>query len=218
MRRALRMAAAIALLAPGVARAGAQAIPSAGNSSLPGHVVLVGLAGAVPDTTTGAFTVVVRDGANIPMWDEQVEVRFLVCPGARVAAEQHQPGVTSRCQTNGILASTDYSGIVRVAAVGGGDPAAPHGTGPCATVLAGGLPLGTVRVAYLDLDGSGGLGAHDLAIWLADFGTGESIARADYDGDGAVGAADLSLWLTAYGSGRSVESPTSYCTGFRASP
>jgi hypothetical protein len=181
-------------------------------------VVLVGRSDTVADTTAGAFTVALRDGANNPMPGERVEIRMLNCPGARVAVDQLQPGVTSRCATNGVLADTDPDGLVRIAIVGGGEASAPHGSGPCATVLGGPIPLGTVRLAYLDLDGSGGLGSNDLSIWLGDFGTGESIARADYDGDDSVGASDLSLWLGAWGEGRSVQSAPSYCTGFRRSP
>ena len=212
MRGGIRWLASASALA--CAQVAAAAIPSAANSSLPRVVVLVGHADAHADTTSGAFTVVVRDVADDPMPFERVEVRPLDCPGARVAVDQLQPGVSPRCATNAVQADTDLDGIVRIAIVGGGDAAAPHGSGPFATVLGGPVALGVVRVAYLDLDGSGGLGANDLSIWLADFGTGEPIARADYDGDNTVGASDLSLWLTAFGGGGSVHSASSACSDF----
>lgn len=190
----------------------AHAIPSAALSTIPSHVLLVGLAEGVPDTTIGAFTIVVRDGTNNPMPGEPVEFRILNCPGARLATDQLQPGVSTRCATHGVTAVTDLNGWVRFAVVGGGDPSAPHGAGPCATVYAGpGVTLGTVRVAYLDLDGSGGLGAGDLSVWLSDFGTAEAIGRSDWNGDQALTADDLSLWLQIWGDAHQVQSPASYC-------
>jgi hypothetical protein len=66
-------------------------------------------------------------------------------------------------------------------------------------------------VSTFDLDGAGGVGANDLSIWLADFGSGEPHARSDYDGSGAVGAADLSEWLGVFAAGTSTQSCTTSC-------
>jgi len=125
--------------------------------------------------------------------------------------DQRQTGITSRCDTHGILATTDINGSVRMAAVGGGDPAGPHGAGVCAAVFAGGSRMGDVRVAYLDLDGSSGMGANDVSIWLSDFGTGEAIGRSDFNGDLALTADDLSVWFGIWGLGNQSQSPATYC-------
>ena len=96
-------------------------------------------------------------------------------------------------------------------AVGGGTADAPPGAGPCAQVFASSIPLGTLSLAYLDMDGSGGLGSNDLSLWLTDAASGEVRGRADFDGDGALTALDLSIWLTVWSTGRSAESAAGYC-------
>ena len=197
-----------AALAPALALAG---VPSAANSTIPSHVLLVGMTAGVPDAAMGEFVVIVRDATNTPEPDRLVEVRFLNCPGARVASDQAQAEVSARCDTHGITAMNDNEGSVRMTAVGGGDPAAGHGMGGCAGVYAGGVLLGFVSVAYLDEDGSGGLGGGDLAVWLGDFVTGDPIGRSDFDGDGQLSGGDLSLWLTAFSSGRQYHSAALYC-------
>src|SRR6185369_6614987 len=106
---------------------------------------------------------------------------------------------------------TNLSGEVRMTAVGGGTPGAPPGAGPCAQVFAGGVPLGTVTLAYLDLDGSGGLGSNDISIWLTDFGSGEVRGESDFDGDNQLTVLDLSLWLSVWSAAGSTESPASFC-------
>ena len=189
----------------------ATGVTSPANSTIPPLVLMVGSDDGRPDTTTGAFVVVARDLSNNPQRGRTIELRAINCPGARVAADQGQLGVTAKCATHGITAVTDADGLVRMALVGGGDAAAPRGSGPCGQVYADGAPLGFVRVAYLDLDGQRGLGAGDLSVWLGDFLAAEPIARADYDGDDQVGAADLSLWLTVFGAGGQPQSPAAYC-------
>jgi hypothetical protein len=206
-RRAIT-AFVLAALTPSTSAAGP---PSAANSTIPSHVLLVGLDAGVPHSAMGEFVIVVRDLADIPESDRLVEVRFQVCPGARIASDQAQAAVSSQCATHGITSISDVDGVVRMTAVGAGDPSAPHGAGPCASVYAGGVFLGLVAVSYLDQDGASGLGAGDLSVWLSDFVTGDPIGRSDYDGNGSLGALDLSLWLTAYASGGQVHSPTQYC-------
>ncbi len=207
----MRLNQVAALAAALIAPAQALAIGSKANSSVPAHILLVGVAEGLADTTTGAFLIVIRDVSNNPIAGEPIEFRLLNCPGARVAVDQFQPGVTSRCATHGILTSTGADGSARFAAVGGGDPAGPHGAGTCAQVYARGAWMGDVRVAYLDLDGSNGLGANDISIWLSDFGTGEPIGRSDFNGDQALGADDLSVWLDIWAKATSVQSPSAYC-------
>jgi len=187
------------------------AVPSPANSSIPAHMLLVGRAGDLADTTYGAFTVVVRDAANNPVANSTVEVRILNCPGARLSSDSYDPPSTIRCGTAGVLQTTNALGEARIALVGGGTPGSPPGTGPCVQVFASGVILGTASLAYPDLDGSGGLGTNDISLWLGDFALGEPIGRSDFDGDGRLDASDLSLWLGIWGAAHSTQSATSYC-------
>ena len=189
----------------------AHAVPSPANSHVPSHMLLVGRSGDLADTTAGAFTVEVRDAANSPVRSSQVEVRILNCPGARLGSQSYAPGTTIKCSTVAILGTTDFNGDVRLTLVGGGTPGSPPGTGPCVQVFASGVPLGNATLAYLDLDGTGGMSSNDISLWLGDFALGEPIGRSDYDGDGLVSAADLSIWLGLWGAAGSSESAASYC-------
>lgn len=200
-------AVALAMLWTGVSRA----VTSPANSTVPSHVLMVGLREGVPDTTVGAFTIVSRDAANAPEPGKLIEFRILNCPAARLATDQLQPGVSTRCATHGVTAVTDLNGMVRFAVVGGSEAQGLHGMGPCAQVYSSGTPIGTVRIAYLDLDGSLGLGANDVSVWLSDFATGEPIGRSDFNGDQLLTADDLSVWLQVWADGRQVASPTAYC-------
>jgi hypothetical protein len=189
----------------------ARAIPSAANSSIPSHVVMVGRLAALADTGLGSFTIVVRDLANNPIANATVEFRVLNCEGARLSANPLQPGVTARCATHGYTAVSDVHGEVRMCLVGGGTVGSPPGTGPCAQVFAAGVLLGTSSVAFFDLDGAGGVAINDLSQWLTDFGLNEPISRSDFDGSGNVTISDLSVWLDAWSRGTSAEGATSYC-------
>jgi hypothetical protein len=207
MGRAAWWFASLTLLVAGAARA----IPSAANSRIPSHILLVGRSGDLADTTAGAFLIVVRDVANVPVFNSTVEVRILNCPGVRLSSQSYVPGGSIRCGTLGALGTTDIHGEARMTLVGGGIPGAPAGAGPCVQVFASNVPLGTATLAYLDMDGSGGLGTNDYSLWLADFGSGEDIGRSDFDGTGTLSASDLSLWLGVWGAGNSAQSAASYC-------
>ena len=200
-------AAVAAMLWPSAAGA----VTSPANSTVPGFMLLVGHDQGVPDTTTGVILIVARDFANNPVVGRTIEVRLLNCPGARLAQDQLQPGVSTRCATHGVTAVTNQDGIVRFAVLGGGDQDGPPGAGPCVQIYSGGLSLGAARVAYLDLDGRDGLGAQDMSIWLTDFGTGEPIGRSDFNGDQVLTADDLSLWLMYWGEAHTTQSPATYC-------
>ena len=203
----LLVTAVLALSIPG----STHAVTSPGNSTIPSFVLMVGLREGVPDTTVGAFTIVARDAAGVPEPGKTIEFRILNCPAARLATDQLQAGVSTRCATHGVTAVTDLDGAVRFAVVGGSEAQGLHGMGPCAQVYSNGLAIGTVRIAYLDLDGGGGLGANDVSVWLSDFATGEPIGRSDFNGDQLLTADDLSVWLQVWGDGRQVESPAAYC-------
>ena len=207
MSRAACLIASLLALEAGAACA----VPSAALSHIPSHILLVGRAVDLADTSSGAFTVVVHDQANNPVANSTVEIRILNCPGARLSTQSYVPGSTIRCGTAGVLGTTDFNGEVRLTVVGGGLAGAPAGAGPCVQVFASSVPLGTATLAYLDMDGSNGVGSSDLALWLTDFGSGEDIGRSDYDGDGLLTAGDLSTWLTLWGAGGSAQSAASYC-------
>jgi len=207
MKRWLSLSTCAALLCA----SRSQAVPSAANSKIPPHVLLVGRTGELADTTSGAFSVVVHDATNVPVARSTVEFRILNCPGARLSSASYDPASTIRCGTHGVQQTTNAFGEVRMTAVGGGTPGSPPGAGPCAQVFASGVSLGTVTLAYLDLDGSGGLGGNDLSLWLTDLGSGEVRGEADFDGDGQLTVADLSLWLTVWSAETSTESAATYC-------
>lgn len=207
MKHLLRLASCCALLCA----AQAHAVPSASTSRIPSHMLLLGRVSDLADTTAGAFLVVVHDAANNPVVNSMVEVRILNCPGARLGAQSYDAGSTIRCGTAGVLRTTDLHGEARFTLVGGGTPGSAPGGGPCVQVFASGVPLGTATLAYLDLDGTGGLGSNDMSLWLADFALNEPIGRSDYDGDTTVSANDLSIWLGIWGAGGSAESAASYC-------
>jgi hypothetical protein len=207
MSRAAWLLASLMALEAGAARA----VPSAALSRIPSHILLVGRTLDLADTSSGAFTVAVRDQANVPVANSTVEIRILNCPGARLSTQSYVPGSTIRCGTAGVLGTTDLNGEVRLTVVGGGVAGSPAGAGPCVQVFASNVPLGTATLAYLDMDGSNGVGSTDLGLWLTDFGSGEDIGRSDYDGDGLLTAGDLSLWLTLWGAGGSAQSAAAYC-------
>src|SRR5215471_20922330 len=207
MKHLLRLVSCAALLFAGPSHA----VPSPTTSTIPSHILLVGRSSDLADTSSGAFLVVVHDLTNVPVVNSTVEVRILNCPGARLSSQSYNPGTTIRCGTAGELHTTDIHGEARFTLVGGGTPGSPPGAGPCVQIFASGVLLGTASLAYVDLDGSGGVGTNDLSYWLSDFGLGEPIGRSDFDGDGQVDASDLSLWLGIWGAAGSTESAASYC-------
>jgi hypothetical protein len=211
MSRATHWARGVLVFAAIAGPRPALAVPSAANSFVPSHILLVGRSSDLADTSSGAFSIVVRDVANVPMAGSVVEVRILNCPGARLSSTSYDAGSTIRCGTAGVLRTTNLFGEVRMTLVGGGTAGGPAGAGPCVQVFASNVPLGTASLAYLDLDGASGMGTQDLSLWLTDVGSGEDIGRSDYDGSGTLGANDLSLWLTLWGVGGSAQSAAAYC-------
>src|SRR5262245_6307215 len=115
------------------------AIPSAANSHIPSHILLVGHSGGLADTSRGAFTVEVRDLTNAPVANSVVEVRILNCPGARLSDQAYDAGSSIRCGTAGVLHTTNVLGQVRMTVVGAGTPGAPAGAGPCVQIFASGV-------------------------------------------------------------------------------
>jgi hypothetical protein len=80
-----------------------------------------------------------------------------------------------------------------------------------ARVCGNGFLIASPSVSTFDADGDAGVGANDLSLWLADFGTGLTYARGDYDCSGGLGANDLSVWLGAFGAGTQTASCAVSC-------
>ena len=181
------------------------------GSTLPTHLCLAATADGLPDTTLGAYPVVILRINAFPDAFDDVWVDVTGCPDCRMPAAGTLPGEPVQCPDSYGVWTTDDQGAARLVLVGGstGLPGTP---GPSvARIYAGGVLLVQVPIAIYDLDGRGGLTANDLSLWLADYGTGQYVGRDDYDGNGQLGPNDLSLWLTAFGRGTSTASVTSLC-------
>jgi hypothetical protein len=96
-------------------------------------------------------------------------------------------------------------------------PAPGWGTGGVA-VRANGVALGSNTVAALDQNGTGGVNAVDLALFLNDrfsFNIGNAVAtergRSDYDGNGQINPVDLAILLAAHAAAGSMQSCGTSC-------
>jgi pimeloyl-ACP methyl ester carboxylesterase len=196
----------LALLSP-TANGATACVPSWAMSTTPTTIWLVGSSRGVPDARHGQFKVVVRDLANNPLNGASVVIDLSYCPDLAICADQMDPDAMVNCAAKTIRKFTNAQGEATFTVLG-------HSTGAAdATTLAGGARIyangtliGQPTAAAFDLDGSGGVGAGDLSVWLADFGSGEPFGRSDFDGSASVGAADLSDWLDVFGSGESAQS------------
>lgn len=188
-------------------------VPSPGNSTIPSFIMLVGQNGAGVADPAGDFTVTVRDIANNPVPGTLVTLDFANAPGLFVCIDPGQPGVSVSCATGHPVVTkvTDAEGKVTMTLIGGSDPLRSAPALQSVAIFDAIQLLGNVRLAALDLDGSGGVGANDLAFWLGDFASSAQPSRADYDGSGVVGANDLSIWLGRFGTGASAAG----CAGSR---
>ena len=175
-------------------------IPDPANSVVPDLITLVGCGASGTPDPLGAFTVVVRDYGGMPHAGQVVVLDFQACPDLRVCAEQSDPNVLVDCASRTVRTFTDSDGRVTLRVIGcaTNTGASPGSIGPSLDVYADGVFLKVVRVAALDQNGSGGVNAGDLSLFLSDYFSGQSFARSDYNGDGTLGANDLSRWMTAY--------------------
>ncbi len=178
---------------------------------MPGHLFVTGRFLSQPDTTNGAFTVVVRNWYNDPVPNSLVVLDFSTALEVRLASSSLVAGTTVNCSHRTVRRVTDSQGIATFTILGAGLGPSTFPSVPTASVSADGVAFGTVRVSVLDLDGANGVGANDLAIWLDDFGAANPSLRGDHDGSGDLGANDLSIWLTAAGTGTSAHSATPAC-------
>ena len=182
------------------------------NCTLPTAIRLVGSSRGAPDATAGTFTIVVRDLAMNPVAHASVVIGFENCPDLTICADQLDADATVNCAARTVRKLADASGAVTFTILGHS-----NGAGGATTLANGGQIYvnGTFSmsptVSAFDLDGSGGVGAGDLSVWLTDFGSDVGWGRSDYDGDGRVGAGDLSEWLTVFGAGGSAQSCSASC-------
>jgi hypothetical protein len=188
----------LALVSVGVAAADTP-VPEHPNSTWPACIALVGSNGAAA-AAAGTFDVVVRDLANNPVAGADVRVDLSNVPDLRLCAQQLASGVTVQCPDHTAAAITDASGRARFTLLGGGSAMATGAGWNAGLIYADGILLGYTTVLAYDLDGSAGVGANDLSLWLEDFVQAQYVARSDYDCSGGLGANDLSFWLAAFGS------------------
>ena len=183
--------------------------PSAGTSTVPHCVALVGSTNGVADRS-GEFVVLVHDLSNNPLAGRTTVLDFGSCAGVAIgdATSQTFPGVSVDCTRHRVSAVSDATGTARFRIVGGATPGAPGPSAGCVLISAQNLPLGTASVQIYDLDGASGVSGNDLSLWMADFfaaGNPER-SRSDYDCNGSVGGNDLALWLGVFNAGGSASS------------
>ncbi len=179
------------------------------NSTAPGGIALVGTNAGVPDRF-GQFTVTVRDFGNnlIPNCDVIVDFTGALS-SVRIQALQPFAGLTVDCTTHTVRALTNASGVATFDIVGTSiPPAAPN---PTATIYAAGCSLGPVPVVAFDLDGVGGIGANDLAVWTGYFLHDDLQRVGDYDRSGRLGANDLAIWASVFFQAGSTVSASPLC-------
>jgi pimeloyl-ACP methyl ester carboxylesterase len=212
MLRSLRhslLALGLLSIAPTGSRAGG---PAAVTSTTPAVIRLVGASGVTPDATAGQFTVVARDLANNPMNGCSIVLDLSNCPDLAICSDQMDANALVNCAAKTVRKFTNALGQVTFTVLG-----SSTGAGSAASLANGGRIFGNGRllgmpsVSAFDLDGSGGVGAGDLSVWLSDFGSGVAYQRSDFDGSGTIGAADLSAWLAVFGAGGSAQSCGASC-------
>ena len=175
------------------------ACPEPANSTIPSLIVLVGHDGSGTPDPGGQFTVVMRDLANNPVPNATIRVQLVATD---VGFCSSQAAGLSLVLPDAIEGHTDAAGIFTASIKGIGVGPTSHTYGGV-QIYGNGQLFGTPNIAAIDLDGSGGAGINDLALWLADFGSGINYLRDDFDGSGGIGANDLAVWLAYYGKGLS---------------
>jgi hypothetical protein len=208
----VRKATLIAVCGVLAASAAFASVPSPTNSTTPLCISLVGNAGGVIDPA-GAFTVTVRDLANLPINNSLVVVDFSSASGLQLCNTGAFAGVTIDCGTQTARAFTGPGGTVTFRIAGhannSGGNLAPYATYNDGKIFADGVLLSSPTVHAFDQDGNG-MGAADLSAWIGDFFGGHNPSRSDYDCSGAIGAADLSAWLGVFfGNGSVSNCPAS---------
>jgi hypothetical protein len=180
--------------------------PSPPNSTIPGHITLVGSDGSQLDPS-GLFTVTVRDEHNDAMPAVKVTVDLSAAPDLALSAQQ-ESDATYDCSTGRISKITDVNGQASFTIAGHvgdrslGSPGL-HGAIRVHS-LAEDFTLGsTIRASALDQDGVNGVDAYDFFLFFEDLQSGLNPPRSDYDGNGNVSVADGQLLVNRIASGAS---------------
>lgn len=205
------LGAALLMLLP-TGSAHAIGVPSAGNTTLPSFICLVGSDGTSSARAFGEFEVIHRDLANNPVPNALVVVDISNIPELVLAADPMDPDAIVDCLGKTVSKRTDANGRVVFCVVGAGTDAVPSVTllnG--GRVYASGVLVGSPTVSAFDLDGKVGLGAVDLVEFIDDFASGLPYGRCDFDGSGIIGAGDFSIWLRAFSSGTQIVSAFPNC-------
>jgi len=204
--------AVFALLTLTAMRARAGGGPAPANSTTPDHIRLVGASSGFPDTVAGQFKIVARTLANTPINGLSVLIDLSSCADLAFCSDQMDPNALTNCAAKTVRKFTNALGEVTFTLLGGSNGAGNASSlAHSARIFGNGVLMAVPSVSSFDLDGSDGVGAGDLSVWLSDFESGMEWARSDYDGDGNVGAADLSEWLTVFGASGSTSSCRTAC-------
>ena len=97
MTRLITKAALLSACGMLVAVAAMAGVPSAGNSTSPAFIRVVGSASSVPDSIAGKFTVIVRDLGNATIANSFVTVDFSGCPDIKIGSNQLNANYTTNC-------------------------------------------------------------------------------------------------------------------------
>ena len=208
LRKATLLATA-GLLAASAAMAG---VPSAGNSTTPSLIPLVGNAGGVPDGF-GTVSITVRDLANNPLVGASVVIDLSLATDLALCDDQLDANALVNCVAKTTRKFTDVLGQVSFVVLGGSNgPGNATSNVNNGRIYANGTLIGSPTVAAYDLDGTNGVAGNDLSAWLTDFAANPTVyGRSDYDDSGAVAGNDLSFWLTRFASAASTASCTTSC-------
>ncbi len=181
---------------------------SAPNCTVPLGIRLVGTTAGVADPA-GTFSVTVRDYGNNLIPNDEVIVDLSSCLShVQLGTTQPYPGTFVDCPSHTVRALTNASGVARFDIVGRGIPNFAAFSSRATIRELYGCVLGQVPVVVFDLDGFGGVGANDLAVWTGYFLGSVHPLVADYDLNGALGANDLAVWSGVFLQAGSTVSPS----------
>jgi hypothetical protein len=212
MSRAWFVTFVLSILGSSLASRANAKLPDPNQCDVPDHIVLVACGADGSADRLGAFTIQIRNLAGQPQ-NSYVAFDFSNCPDVRICAAQGDPVMYADCASHAVTAMTDMNGrlTLRIIGCARNSGASPGATAPTLHVYADGVWLKDVRVAALDQNGSGGVSADDLSLFLADYFSGQNFARSDYDGNGVLDGNDMSFWLAAFFAGGSAQSGGPAC-------
>lgn len=173
-------------------------------------------ANGVP-AANGAFTVFVRDLANVPVAFSQVQIEFADCASpfdVLLQATQPQHGLTVDCVANIVRLTADEQGRATFILVGGARNQAgesPTSLGGCARVRADGVILGIISVAAFDQNGSSGLTPADIGALVTDLFSSQIRSRSDLSCSNDISPADLSLLVAQLFSSATAPLSGAFC-------